>query len=525
MDCKTLRLILSIVVVQTLLGAFARAAPLSGDLVVKPSKKAPDEVGLVLIQGAQISPDKYLPLIQQIQNASKFAVWAGAPAFLTNIPEPLEIGSAINRILTAMQSVGMNKTTKIFFAAHSLGGTILQSYLYANSSIATGQILLGSFLLDKYRNGTSFPVPTMTIGGELDGLSRVTRIMEEYYFRIHLAPDPDVALAKFPVMLVRGLSHLQFASGKPPDLVRARDLKPEISQDDAHEIVAGYINDFIRVQLGDKTGLMPLVDSLHYTGVFFAPLIAAFEMEGYYRFKPPCNSNPVTSACSKGSPWSEQAQKMMGGLTNAKLNDTDAFHPVWQINPVHLPHVNSNCTAPTSACTLLTNTVTQNVYEAGLELDTGFVESSAHEMRVKLKSRQAVLIAAGHKDVYFNETDKPSLCKLINQASYNWALQNADNITAQRFQKYGVQMIMGEDEGPYNEGPLWIWKPLDYKTSKDSSGRQVLTVRSIMMKTPINYPIAAAAGMHYCKLLSPARALEWMYVDGLRKYYGINDEY
>jgi hypothetical protein len=31
-----------------------------------------------------------------------------------------------------------------------------------------------------------------------------------------------------------------------------------------------------------------------------------------------------------------------------------------------------------------------------------------------------------------------------------------------------------------------------------------------------------SAGYHYCKLLSPARAMEWIYVDGLRKYDGMH---
>jgi len=34
-----------------------------------------------------------------------------------------------------------------------------------------------------------------------------------------------------------------------------------------------------------------------------------------------------------------------------------------------------------------------------------------------------------------------------------------------------------------------------------------------MMRTPTDYPIGAAAGFHYCKLLSPFRALEWIYHD------------
>ena len=86
---------------------------------------------------------------------------------------------------------------------------------------------------------------------------------------------------------------------------------------------------------------------------------------------------------------------------------------------------------------------------------------------------------------------------------------------------YGEYMTMGPDKGPYNVGPEWIWKPLVYTEVKNSTGGAVLEVQSIMMKTPTDYYIKAAAGMHYCKLLSPARAMEWMYVDGLRKYYSI----
>jgi len=42
-----------------------------------------------------------------------------------------------------------------------------------------------------------------------------------------------------------------------------------------------------------------------------------------------------------------------------------------------------------------------------------------------------------------------------------------------------------------------------------------------MMRTPTNYFISAAAGFHYCKLLSPFRAIEWIYVDSLYDHDGI----
>jgi hypothetical protein len=44
-----------------------------------------------------------------------------------------------------------------------------------------------------------------------------------------------------------------------------------------------------------------------------------------------------------------------------------------------------------------------------------------------------------------------------------------------------------------------------------------------MMKTPLDYWEKDAAGFHYCKLLSPAYAAEWIYVDGLRKYRSLKN--
>lgn len=374
---------------------FANAA--GSDVIMKPSKSGAQEIGVVVIQGAQITPDKYVPLINQLQKVSKYSVWVGIPEFPMDIPEPLVMSGGVERILESMKDKGMPKTAKIFFVAHSLGGIILQDYLASNPTIAAGQVLMGSFLLSKYRNMT-YEVPTMTLGGELDGLCRVTRIMEEFYFRITNAQDADTALDNFPVIVIRGLSHIQFASGPPPELVKQRDLKPEISDTDAHEILANFISSFIAIHMGDKMGRMPMVDALHATSQFFAPIVAAYKKEGLYSFKPPCNSNPPSSACAEGSEWSECAQQIMGGLTTASVMDFDAFHPVYQINPVHLPHVINNCTSPSKYCIITTLTVTQNVYEMLDSLDTGFVSTSASEMRVKLKSRQSIMQAAGYKN-------------------------------------------------------------------------------------------------------------------------------
>ena len=76
----------------------------------------------------------------------------------------------------------------------------------------------------------------------------------------------------------------------------------------------------------------------------------------------------------------------------------DAIHDVDEITPVHLPHIWHNCTGGDGGgggCAVNVTTVTQPVYATLDGLDTGFYYQSASELRVKLKSRQAILLAAG----------------------------------------------------------------------------------------------------------------------------------
>ena len=37
-----------------------------------------------------------------------------------------------------------------------------------------------------------------------------------------------------------------------------------------------------------------------------------------------------------------------------------------------------------------------------------------------------------------------------------------------------------------------------------------------MMRTPLNYYVSSAAGFHYCKILSPFKAMEFLYIDSIK---------
>lgn len=375
---------------------------------------------------------------------------------------------------------------------------------------------MGSFLNRGNINGSSpYPLSTLTIGGEKDGLARISRIMESAVYLKNLADT-------FPVTVLRGVSHMQFASGTPPSNVKNNDLKPEVSDDEAHKAIAQTIAAYFVSKLkNDATTLKSMVQTSN--DEFLKPWEDAFQLEGYYHIKPPCYCSslvcPESDSCRGGSDWvAQNAQRIMAGLNETQeVTVTDNFHRVYTVTPVHLPEIDNKCAKP-EGCHLKSKTVTENLYSTVDDLfDTGFQPITASEMRCKMMSRQSMWKAAGVEDANFDVTDAPPICADINQEALQWALDNAGSRTLQRYKNIGEIMEMGADKGPYNAGPLWIWTYMEYDEVDDSSanGGKMLEVKSAMMKTPTDYAISAAAGFHYCKLLSPARALEWIYVDSL----------
>lgn len=153
-------------------------------------------------------------------------------------------------------------------------------------------------------------------------------------------------------------------------------------------------------------------------------------------------------------------------------------------------------------------------------MDTGYYPVAASEIKTKINSRQRIQEKAGYDSPDFHEADEVgNRCAEINDASINWAYSKLSPAAKKNYDDFGEKLITGDDKGPYNEGPLWIWTYMDYTENDDKSE---MTIQSAMMRTPIDYAISAAAGFHYCKVLSPFKAIEFMYTDALFERDGIN---
>jgi hypothetical protein len=213
---------------------------------------------------------------------------------------------------------------------------------------------------------------------------------------------------------------------------------------------------------------------------------------------------------------------------SAVVAAADAFHDVSDVHPFHLPHIWNSCKLSDASCTLNVTSVTMPILETADNFDGTRAPISALEFRTKLKSRQATWEAVGLPDPDLSTSDGSlAICRTINELSISLALKSAPSSALQRYSQYGEQLVAVDDvkSGIGPEGPKWIQDELKYTRVTRPDGTSVMSVQSWTFDTPnVNHgdvPYYVTAGYHYCKILSPARSMEWVMVDSLRLRGGL----
>jgi hypothetical protein len=386
-------------------------------------------------------------------------------------------------------------------------------------------------------------VPVLAVQGSLDGVNPMTS------FAVTRYKNSKFKSIRYAVM--RGASHSSLMNQEFASL--HRDLPAMISSSSAIKQFASIIYDFVGLS---SNGL--LNDAERIATEMADPIVKALQLEGSEALGNPwCNSdfptnptcqypiypgkslppgpapppNPLPSdTCVCGSEWVRttgsdlSADLESSSRPTAIVLSNDAFHDVSDTHPFHLPNIFNECSAEdlSSPCTLNTTTVTMPIIKAGDLFDPEALVYSAFELRTKFKSRQAIWSNAG-LGKGTDELDKnTNACKEINQAAYDWALANAEPSVREIFDAYGEPYVMVDDvEAPIGDhGPTWIEEELIYTRVQGGDGKYRIEVQSWSFvvanlhdgETPWWIPV----GMHYCKLLSPARAMEWIYTEGVR---------
>lgn len=83
---------------------------------------------------------------------------------------------------------------------------------------------------------------------------RISRVAEAFW---HSNLNIEAAQKNlFPVIAFEGVSHAEFMSGTPPLLVKNKDLKPDVSESDAHVMVSKAMVEFFdQIIFGNKISL------------------------------------------------------------------------------------------------------------------------------------------------------------------------------------------------------------------------------------------------------------------------------
>jgi hypothetical protein len=494
-------------------------------IVLKPidaSSTAPARL-MVFLPGGKVPNTHYINTSLAIQKASDLNLWIVIPSVTQRLCiiecsakgktacEPLHhsVDVAVKQAVAA----GYAGTDPHFLAGHSLGGTctnyLLQAYQDEDKYAAA--MVFGSYV-DETGPGSlaNFSVPMLTLGAELDGggakPSRMTLWWNQFQ-EFATAQGMEKALALKPVIIVPGMDHSDFC----PGFAVPGDLPSEIDQTTALSLIGSHAAAFLNLHSDQSAAVVQkanalLTASVGVTQKLLDPIIQALDMEV------DGGEGLVGVVTANHSKWCEEAQKVMVGDLADRLLPIDTYFPVAPDPPPSLEHCHNNYTLDnsTTPASLKVTTCSHADYEKGTAGPNTEVNAGAHQLACKMISRERAAQQLGTGEGYTGEVK--NACKLVNQAAIDRAMElvaKGAPATMARYKQKGRSICLGDDfNAPGNIGPLWVKGSI-----KMSDNATCLSVASLSEFSGIGSKIYP--GVHYCKLLSPARVAEWIYTNSM----------
>ena len=435
-------------------------------------------MGMIFLQGAKVSNDKYVPLLQKtqdklLQSENKINLWISIPEFIDNTPNPLFMKKKISSSINLLHQKGLPKNSDFIYSGHSLGGAFLVDYLFSEKILdkknnnSTHAILLSSFITNKYLH-TNYDDQILTISGELDGLCRITRMAENYYH------------GNTNMIILENVNHWSFASGEPTKKVQKNDIYVDKSYEkENHNIISNIIVSYIMSNIS----VLKMYKDKTYQ--LLKPIINLLEYEGSTKL----------NVSVKSSKYLEDNLKYFYNLSKiTKINEKNQFYPLNKIYPDPLPTVtfiNKN--------EMNTTSIT-NLEFVNDKLDTGFYPISAISMNTKLNSFSRL-----HQHQNISEF-KLNSCSSLNKRGLEIVLKKLENTNAlQRYYSQNKKIIIVEqDKVIKNKYKDWLTSTISYEINKNK--------KIIEIQSPTYYD-TKLKNYQYCKFVSPAYLMELLYID------------
>jgi len=234
---------------------------------------------------------------------------------------------------------------------------------------------------------------------------------------------------------------------------------------------------------------------LPFTQEMCEPFLTAFQLEGQQLSSPP-NGVP------KG-PWCAVAQQQIAGLSIADESKLKIEPCKLITTGLHqFEHQHTNYTIMPDGSLDVT------CFTAVEPSKKSISGSQFSAISVDCKMVDATRVAEQLKVA----TNDSVSCADINRQAVDVAKKLLPAKSLKRFEEKGRGVcFMPDTHAPGNVGPLWVMSAV-----KTAETKECLQVTSSKLDSTISSPIFP--GNHYCKLLSPAAAMDWIMTDSHKPF-------
>ena len=468
------------------------------------------QAAVVLVAGAFIKPTGYEDLAKAIVSNSNQEIAVFIPHFFGDFAIPGRSGKKIDAAIGYLAQRGIaSPSLRVFAAGHSHGGMAVNDTPVSHD--LGGLILLASYLPHSAVSSqtiANFPKPVLMLGGELDGLTGINYVARDALTVAAMARTDVNIVTEKPVVLLRGVTHRQFADGSADD---ADSIPPEVSLVHAHDAMAKVIVDFIASR-GALTGFNQAAGKSHVK----AEVAATTNLLEPYRLAQVTEdmtcAEAQRAAVELDAPgWDAiriESKFYHHGPSDALfILDKSSISKAAQGFKLHLPVLidsaidmtdisKNNYLAPRALFCKM-RTASKIAAETGLTATKPDLNCAELNQRV-IASTLATITDAAQRARFSAKYGDPE----------TWALEALSDDASDQVQ-YGPITIRSEKKAT---GQSWIRSRFGFASITASSWQ--LTTGDLI--TADDVKIALFAGAHYCKILPPARIVEWATIFGLK---------